>query len=466
MSLSQGTVPDKLKVAKVVPVYKKSDRNNVVNYRPIALLPIFSKVLEKIIYKRLNDFLSKKNILIPQQCGFRRHFSTQMGVFNLLSNIIKAIDGNKYCLGIFLDLSKAFDTIDHSILLNKLEHYGIRGLALSWFRSYLCNRTQFVEIGRCRSKHASIKYGVPQGSVLGPLLFLIYINDIIHSSTLFSYSLFADDTSLLVTDRTVENLLRVANLEIKKLYAWFCCNKLLLNLQKTKCVIFRSKGKKLPDRITCLQIGGHDVEPSANVMFLGLCIDEHLSWKKHLDTVCTKVSRSVGVIYRLKFILPEMILITIYNSIILPYLNYCNVAWGNTFKSYLDKLRVLQKKAVRLITNSHYIHPSSPLFLRLKMLPLSELVLFNCVLFMFKLQSIPHECTLTKLFLKNSQIHNYNTRQRGLIHQPFARTNVTLTSFHISCIKAWNSLPVDILKNSTTLSMFKRLSKTYFLERL
>ena len=135
---------------------------------------------------------------------------------------------------------------------------------------------------------------------------------------------------------------------------------------------------------------------------------------------------------------------------------------GNTFKSYLDKLRVLQKKAIRLITNSNYRHPSSPLFLRLRMLPLSGLVSFNCVLFMYTLQSMPHECTLKDLFRKNSQFYNYNTR---LIHQPFARTNITLTSFHISCIKEWNSLPDDI-KNSTTLSRFRRLSKTYLLGRL
>ena len=376
MSLSQGVVPDKLKVAKVVPVYKKSDRKNVINYRPIALLPIFSKILEKIIYKRLNEFLSKKNILIPQQCGFRKHFSTQMGVFNLLSNIIKAIDGDKYCLGIFLDLSKAFDTIDHGILLRKLEHYGIRGVALSWFQSYLFDRTPFVVVNGTNSQLASIKYGVPQGSVLGPLLFLIYINDIIHSSTLFSYSLFADDTSLLLADKKAEYLLLIANQEIQKLYAWYCCNKLLLNVQKTKCVIFRSKGKKLPDDITLLNVGGHEVALSENVQFLGLIMDEHLSWRNHLDAVCTKLSRSVGVIFRLKFIFPERVLITLYISIILPYLTYCNVAWGNTFKSYLDKLRVWQKKAIRLITNSYYRHPSSPLFLRLRMLPLLK---WTCV---------------------------------------------------------------------------------------
>ena len=194
-------------------------------------------------------------------------------------------------------------------------------------------------------------------------------------------------------------------------------------------------------------------------------MDEHLSWRNHLDAVCAKLSRSVGVIFRLKFILPERVLITLYNSIILPYLTYCNVAWGNTFKSYLDKLRVWQKKAIRLITNSYYRHPSSPLFLRLRTLPLSGLVSFNCILFMFNLKSMPHECTLKDLFRQNSQIHNYNTRQRCLIRQPFVRTNVTLTSFHISCIKEWNSLPDDI-KNSTTLSRFRSLSKTYLLERL
>ena len=158
-------------------------------------------------------------------------------------------------------------------------------------------------------------------------------------------------------------------------------------------------------------------------------------------------------------------LLTLYNSIILPYLSYCNVAWGNTCRSYLDRLRVLQKKSIRCITNSNYRHPSSPLFLRLRLLPLEELVSLNCVLFMFKLQFLPHECVLIDMFLQNSKIHNYNTRQRDLIHQPVARTNVTLNSFHISCIREWNSLPVGI-KNSVTLSSFKRLSKTYLLERL
>lgn len=464
-SLSQGIVPSKLKVAKVVPVYKKDDKKNIVNYRPIALLPIFSKILEKIVYKRLNEFLLMKNVLIPQQFGFRKHFSTSMGVFNLLNYIIKSFDDGNFCLGIFLDLSKAFDTIDHGILLSKLEHYGVRGVALSWFRSYLQDRTQFVMINGVKSLSGNIHYGVPQGSVLGPLLFLIYINDVVNSSNLFMYSLFADDTSLLMTHKNIVTLMSSANVEIKRLLAWFCCNKLLLNVSKTKCIIFRSKGKIIPDNVDILNVGGHNVVRSEHVQFLGVTIDEHLSWKPHLESVCTKVSRGVGVICRLRYFLPDAILKTLYTSIVLPYLTYCNVAWGNTFKTYIEKLKVLQKKILRIITNSTFRHPSKPLFIQLKLLPLDDLVAFNCLIFMFKLHFCPQYCQLKDLFALNSQVHNYNTRQRNLIHRPYVRTNVSLNSFRTTCIKEWNQLPAEI-KNCTTLYRFKVQCKKYLFDNL
>ena len=390
-----------------------------------------------------------------------------MSVFNLLNSITKSFDDGNFCLGIFLDLSKAFDTIDHTILLSKLEHYGVRGIALSWFKSYLLKRSQHVVVDGVKSQSGYIQYGVPQGSVLGPLLFLIYINDIINSSKLFSYSLFADDTSLLLSHKNIVTLMTVANDEIKKLLAWFCCNKLvLLNVQKTKCIIFRSRGKTIPNDIDTLNVGGHNVVRSEHVQFLGVIVDEHLTWKPHIESVCTKVSRSVGVICRLRYILPERILRTLYNSNVLPYLTYFNVAsMGNTFQTHIDKLKVLQKKIIRLVTNSDFRQSSKPLFLQLKLLPLDELVSFNCLIFMFKLQSCPQFCQLKDLFALKSQIHNYNTRQRNLLHRPHVRTNVSLNSFRTTCIKEWNQLPVDI-RNSTTFSRFKVQCKTFLFDNL
>ena len=169
--------------------------------------------------------------------------------------------------------------------------------------------------------------------------------------------------------------------------------------------------------------------------------------------------------HKLRYLLPERIIRTLYNSIVLPYLTYCNVAWGNTFKSHIDRLRVLQKKAIRLITNSTYRQPSKPLFLQLELLPIDQLVSFHCLIFVFKLQSCPQFCQLKELFALNSQIHNYNTRQRDLFHCPLVRTTVSLNSFRTTCIKEWNHLPVDIRK-STTFSRFKVQCKKYLLANL
>ena len=463
-SLFQGVVPNKLKIAKVVPVYKKNDRKCIENYRPIALLPIFSKILEKIVYKRLNDFLHSNNILIPQQFGFRRNCSTSMGVLNLVNTIVTAIDDGKYCLGIFLDLSKAFDTIDHSILLKKLVHYGVRGIALNWFTSYLENRSQFVAFNGVKSQSRNVKYGVPQGSVLGPLLFLIYINDIVNSSQLFTYSLFADDTCLLYSHKNIHTLMQTVNTEIRKIFAWFCSNKLLLNTGKTQYVLFRTRGRVIPDGVNHLVVGNQQINCSQHVQFLGITVDEYVSWKYHLDNVCTKVSRSVGIISKLRYFLPQQTLVTLYNAIVMPHLMYCNIAWGHTFRTHIHKLQVLQKKVVRYITYSDYRSPSTPLFLQLQILPFDEMVSLNCVTLMFKYRSGQYTF-LTDVFVENSSIHHYHTRQRNLIHQPFARTQTTLKSFRIVCVKEWNKLPHDII-DSLTLSRFKILCKKHLFDRL
>ena len=237
-SLSTGVFPEALKVAKVVPLYKKNCKQNIDNYRPVAILPIFSKLLEKVMHNRLHSFLMKYEILINEQFGFRKNHSTTHGVLNVSDYIIRELDNGNFCRGLFMDLSKAFDTIDHHILLDKLFYYGVRGVALNWFRSYLLCRKQYVVVDGVESNLTEVSCGVPQGSVLGPLLFLIYGNDIIHSSNIFRLSLFADDTVAVLSHKNLHTLISLVNEEFAKLLIWFPSNTLLLNQDKTKYIIF------------------------------------------------------------------------------------------------------------------------------------------------------------------------------------------------------------------------------------
>ena len=232
ISMQTGIFPSLMKIAKVIPVYKKDDSQSFTNYRPISLLPAFSKILEKVIHKRLLHYLNIKNIISFSQYGFQPNSSTELAVLELQDRIVKSIAAHKFCLGLSVDLSKAFDTLNHDILFSKLEVIGIRGITLSWFKSYLSNRKQFVKFKDSNSSFCSITCGVPQGSILGPLLFLIYMNDLPSTLSSSIAILFADDTTLLIDNNNYDALIDQMNIEVERLYKWFCANKLSMNEKK------------------------------------------------------------------------------------------------------------------------------------------------------------------------------------------------------------------------------------------
>ena len=243
-SISTGIVPNQLKIAKVIPVFKADDRCQFINYRPISILPCFSKILEKLLYNRFLNFINKNNILFDHQYGFRKNHSTSMAIIDLVDNISLAFNTRGYTIGTFIDFKKALDTVDHSILLDKVHFYGFRGIAHSWIKSYLENRSQCVEIENVCSTYKPINCGVPQGSILGPLLFLIYVNDISHSSSLLSFILFADDTNIFLSGKDIPSMFSTINIELNNVYKWCNANKLTIHPDKTKNMVFHPSRRK------------------------------------------------------------------------------------------------------------------------------------------------------------------------------------------------------------------------------
>ena len=266
----------------------------------------------------------------------------------------------------YLDLPKAFDTIDHDILLHKLDYHGFRGIVLDWFRDYLSNRTQYVSYNDNKSDLKTILCGVPQGSILGPLLFILYINDITNMSTLLDFLLFADDTTILYSSSDIVSKIPLINMELSEVSNWFKANKLSVNATKTNYMIM---GTQHMTSIEDQSVSNIDIildktklKRVDKTKFLGVTIDENLSWKNHIDGITKTISRNIGMINKLKFIIPERILHTLYCTLVLPYINYGILIWGKACKTYLEKIHKLQKWAVRIISNSHYRSHSAPLF--------------------------------------------------------------------------------------------------------
>uniref|UniRef100_A0A8C6T7P7 Reverse transcriptase domain-containing protein n=1 Tax=Neogobius melanostomus TaxID=47308 RepID=A0A8C6T7P7_9GOBI len=287
LSLQTGQFPESMKVAKVIPLFKAGDKHLFTNYRPVSLLPQFSKILEKVYNSRLDSFIERCNLLSDNQFGFRNNHSTSHALFDIIEEITNAVDNKKYAIGLFIDLSKAFDTINYDILINKLEHYGIRGVALQWVTSYLKNRKQCVKIGDYQSSCQEIVCGLPQGSILGPKLFNMYINDICKTSQVLKFILFADDTNIFASGDDLQQLCRIVNLELKSVNKWFKQNKLSLNLSKSKMMIFGNCNSNAQEAI---QIEGVVIERVHEIKFLGVIIDDRITWKAHIKYISTKIS--------------------------------------------------------------------------------------------------------------------------------------------------------------------------------
>lgn len=458
-SLSDGTVPSPLKIAKVIPLFKSGDKSKFSNYRPISLLPTFSKILEKIVFYRLTSFLNKNNVLSPFQYGFRPGYSTEHALVHLIDKLSSNINDKKFTGSIFLDLSKAFDTVDHSILLRKLNHYGIRGIALKWFSNYLADRMQFCHYLDNSSSLNHISCGVPQGSILGPILFLIYINDLPNSS-LLNFILFADDTTAFFSDTDPNRIVNVINQELTKLSLWFSCNKLSLNESKTHYMIFCPKRTKFSPDSSIISINGKEITKVSSTKFLGIHIEDDLKWNIQIHQVAYKLSKTTAILHKLKHFLNCDQLKHIYNSLFLPYLNYCSVVWGNTSFENLNRLILLQKKAVRILSNSCFLAHTAPLFQNLKILTVESLFKHRIAIFMFKHLKNVHPPYIKDMFSLVSSNHNICTRSSTKYFCNLPRTKFFQETLRFKGPSIFNSIPPDIT-SAKTLYTFKRKHSVY-----
>ena len=458
LSLSSGVFPDDMKIAKVIPLFKAGDKCFFTNYRPISLLPQFSKVLEKLFSVRLLKFIDKCDILSECQYGFRSNRSTSLALNELIEQLTYAIDNKKVSIGVFIDLKKAFDTINHSILLKKLEHYGIRGIALKWLTSYLCNRRQFVKYNGCESEMLNITCGVPQGSILGPILFIIYINDICNVSNILKMILFADDTNAFCSGRDIVELVEVVNNELDKLNSWFRLNKLSLNVSKTNYVVFTNK--RIPDYLP-IKIDNKCVSRVYSTKFLGVIIDSKLNWKEHIGYVISKLLKSVSVICKAADVLDKFSLKLLYYSLFFPYINYCSEVWGTAYKTSLIPIVTLQKRILRIICKVQRLDHTAGLFKSNAILPLHDLVHYKIAVLMYK---AVHKLLPIAL---QARLHVFEVSKRNnrTFKEAYCRTNLKGQCISITGPKFFNTLPC-IVQKACSVNQFMGKMKSFLFEQM
>ena len=459
LCINDGYFPVELKIGCITPIFKNGNKELINNYRPVCSLSPFSKIIEKVVYNRMISFIDKNNIFSSTQFGFRKGMSTETALIDYINRVHSGLNNNYYTISVLMDLSKAFDLMDHNILKNKLEHYGFRGNFLNFLIKFLSDREYFVSVNGIKSTNKSVKIGVPQGSTLGPLLFLIYVNDMANSSDILKFSQFADDSTATHSSRKLRDTISIIETEFEKILNWLATNKLIINLKKTHIMLFTNK--KRPNEVK-LNVNGSIITEETESKFLGVIVDNKLSWQPHIKYISNKISKSLSVLRYLRYSFPKSILKTLYLSLVLPYLMYCNIIWGSAFKTTLRPLFILQKKCLRTITKSKFLAHTLPLFSDNKLLNVFQLFDFSCAQFVYNILNTNQFPVFKEKITHSAVTHGHNTRNHTLIRTPFERLQKCINSFFINGIKVYNNVS-QFVKNSRTLISFKVRMKNWLL---
>ena len=461
-SITDKVVPSRWKIAKVIPLFKKGDKNQPNNYRPISLLPIVSKLLERVIHRQLSDYLKLNSILAVEQSGFRPLHSTLTSLVKVTDDWLQAMDKQCYTGAVFVDLRKAFDTVDHNILLNKLMLIGINDSSILWFRDYLANRLIVTQINNTLSDEQRISYGVPQGSILGPLLFVIYVNDIVKTVDTCDIHLYADDTVLYFSDKNPRTVQQSLQSDLDKICAWMCKNRLSLNCDKTVCMLIGNRKLLNKHEILNLNVNSRILDQVHCVKYLGISVDEELNWNTQVNNVCNRVSKMISFLCRLSSIVDRRNMNLIYNSFILPLLDYGDIIWDSGKKFQTDRIQKLQNRASRIILsidahshlsnqNLHQILDWDSLFSRRTK---------HLLLLVYKALNSLSPSYLSELFKIKETAYSLRSEYNLRTQKP--RSNYCKRTVSYRGAINFNQLPLNI-KQASSLNIFKRNLKEQIL---